>query len=225
MNRFIQATRDLQIKKVAENIRVENPNNAKYDLTTDIHKDDKYCTENENAGKSLSDNDDEINNFDEIGSGRQLHQCNECEASYVSKSGLYNHTSSKHKGVYFSCKHCGYKATFKGDLKKHQESIHEGVKYSCVQCDFLFTNQSNLRQHIKSLHEGAKYPCYKCDYYANNQSNLRQHKRSVHESVKYSCNQCNYQAVRLRSLKKHETSVHAGKEYCKQYGQQKIGKV
>ena len=81
-------------------------------------------------GTSFSNIDEEINNLDELESGKLL-QCEECEKSYKSKSALYLHTSSKHAGIVYSCQYCGYKAKYKGHLKQHKESVHEGVKYQC----------------------------------------------------------------------------------------------
>ena len=101
-------------------------------------------TENEYAGRSILDIVDEIINLDipssgDLGTGKKLYKCEECEASYKSKRGLSHHTSSKHEGIVYSCQYCGYKATKRGNLKQHKESVHEGVKYQCNQCDYQAT--------------------------------------------------------------------------------------
>ena len=89
MKRFAQAAKDLQIKKLAENIRMGNPTesvddleNNDYTSDNDLHEDNEEQTEHfkhENAGRSISDNVDEIINLDISG-------------SYESESGkpLYN---------------------------------------------------------------------------------------------------------------------------------------
>ena len=76
---------------------------------TEDHEDQ---TENKYAGGNYSDVADEIIDpgipgSDEIGPGKQLYKCEECEASYKTKMGLYFHTRSKHKGICYSCKYCG----------------------------------------------------------------------------------------------------------------------
>ena len=56
----------------------------------------------------------------ELGYGKKLFKCEECEESYKSKSGLWRHTSSKHEGLCYSCIYCGYEATLPDYLKTHQ---------------------------------------------------------------------------------------------------------
>ena len=116
----------------------------------------------EYAGRSFSSIADEIINLDipgndELGSGKQLqYKCEECDASFKSKSGLYRHTSSKHEGIAYSCQYCRYKATTQGSLKRHKESAHEGVKYQCNQCEYQATRKDNLNKHKESDNEGLK---------------------------------------------------------------------
>ena len=40
---------------------------------------------------------------DELRTGKPNYKCEECEARYTSKRGLYYHTSSKHEGICYSC--------------------------------------------------------------------------------------------------------------------------
>ena len=134
MKKFAQAAIDLQIKKLAENIRMgsssgprdnlENNVDVSYD---DIHEEGEDKTENTYAGRSISDIADEIISLDipgsdEPGASKQLYKCKECEASYKSRTGLNLHTNTKHGGICYSCKNCVYKATTKGTLKQHQNS-------------------------------------------------------------------------------------------------------
>ena len=79
---------------------------------------------------------DEIINLDlpgsdELGPGKQLYKCDECDASYKHKESLHKHTSSKHEGICYSCKYCGYKATQQGHLKRHQESVSSDIWRYC----------------------------------------------------------------------------------------------
>ena len=122
----------------------------------DINQDNEELIKNEYAERSILDTADEIINHDfpicdELGSGKQVYKCEECEARYKNKNGLYQHTRSKHEGIFYSCECCGYKATAKVTLKQHQESIHEGVKYSCKYCEFKATTQGNLKKHQESI--------------------------------------------------------------------------
>ena len=60
----------------------------------------------------------------EVVSGDAKFQCQDCERTFSSQPGLWNHT----------------------------KSIHEGVKYACNQCDYQATHKSNLQAHIKRIH-------------------------------------------------------------------------
>merc|ERR1712179_402156 len=112
IKKFAEAAKDLQIKKLAENIRLGNPSGPRDDdiddiPNEDIHEDDADEAEKEYTGRSILDAADEIINLafpcsDELGPGKKLYKCEECEASYKSKGALFNHTSSKHEGVCYS---------------------------------------------------------------------------------------------------------------------------
>ena len=131
MKKFAQAAIDLQIKKLAENIRMGSSSGPRDDLENnedvpydDIHEENEDKTENRYAGRSISDIADENISIDipgsgDLGASKQLYKCEECEASYKYKGGLREHTRSKHEGIYYSCKYCRYKASYKSDLKKH----------------------------------------------------------------------------------------------------------
>ena len=225
MRRFAQVAKDVQIKKLAENIGIGSPSesvdnieNNDDNTVEDINKENEAQIENEYTGRSISDIAEEIIRFDnpgsdELGSGKQLYKGEECEASNKHRKGLKIHASSKHERICYSCKYCGYKATLKGNLKKHEESIHEGVRYSCDQCDYHFGTQGNLSTHKKSVHEAIRYSCNQCDYDAKQQGHLKRHKKSVHEGVKYSCDQCDYRATQQGNLKNHKESIHGDVKY------------
>ena len=113
-------------------------------------------------------------------SSKRVHQCEECEAIYQSKSALHKHISSKHEGILYSCQYCGYAATQKSALKRHEESIHNGVKHSCNQCDYQATQFYHLKKHQKSVHEGMKYSCNQCNFLTGWKNNLRVHNDKKH---------------------------------------------
>ena len=214
MNRFTQAAKDLQIKKLAENIRMENPPeslNTNQDITNeDIYEGNEDQTEIKHTDVITILN---IHGRNEQGSGKKLYKCEECEASYKNRSGLYLHASSKHEGIFYSCKFCAFKATRQSNIKIHQESIHDGLKYSCNQCGHHATTKSKLKLHKESIHEGLKYPCNQCDYHAKEKGSLKKHKESIHKGVKYSCDHCKYQATRRDHLKRHQKSFHKDIQY------------
>ena len=64
----------------------------------------------------------------------------------------------------FSCNMCTKEYTNRGTLWQHKTSAHEGVRYSCDQCNSRsFTMADKLRRHKARAHEGVRYPCDQCD--------------------------------------------------------------
>ena len=171
MNRFLQTAKYLQIKKLVESVlsrnslfsQEQNANKYNQTISNGDASNQGILSNNEvlNDRQSVSSIADELINLnipsynpgsDELGSGKALYKCEDCEATYKRKESLLQHTRSKHEGIVYSCQQCSYKATTQGSLKMHQESIHEGVKYSCNQCEYQATRKYYLKTHKKSLH-------------------------------------------------------------------------
>ena len=112
---------------------VDDLENNDYMHNKEIHKDNENQVQNEYAGRSILNIADaminlDIPGWDELGSGKQVYKCEECDSSYKSKKALRYHTRSKHEGTKYSCNQCEYQATQKGHLKIHKKSVHEGIK-------------------------------------------------------------------------------------------------
>jgi hypothetical protein len=185
MDRFMEAIKDLQIKQLAEcfmtagNPFVNREEHTDADNMSTMTSDQDILTNIGNENElNVSSTVDEIHKLDirtyNTGeSGSQLYQCEECEAVFKSKRGLFFHTSSKHEGIVYSCYQCEYKTTRRGNLKTHHQSKHEGVKYSCNQCEYQATQHKSLKTHQESKHEGVRYSCNQCPYQATQQNNLK----------------------------------------------------
>jgi len=237
ISRFMQAATDLQIKQLSETVIPRNTftnqeepvtdddmERKNYDIfSLDIHVNREEDTGDNNDGKSISSIADELINLDipayspgsaELLTRNQLFNCTECEATYMTRQDLWQHTNSKHKGIVYSCHQCSYNATHLGNLKTHKQAVHAGVKYSCNQCEYQATRQRHLKTHKQAFHEGVKYFCNQCEYQSTQHRSLKTHQQAVHEGVKYVCNQCEYQTTLKSSLKFHINSVHEGVKYC-----------
>ena len=115
MNKLAQVAKDLQIRKLMENIRMGNllqpsndhlNNDDNPNENVDENKDNQ--TENECDGRNIKDMDDEIINIevpdiDALGSGKQFYKCGGCEASYKHMGTLMQHESRKHFNFNFKC--------------------------------------------------------------------------------------------------------------------------
>jgi hypothetical protein len=223
IDKFLDIAKDLQVKGLIQECVTGNQFFNREDEPVNNEDDAQYDTNNT---RSISDTIDEILDLDilaiitcsdEIGSGKQLYKCQECESVFKSKEGLRVHNRSTHEGMIYICNQCEYRATQQGNLKNHQQSKHEGVKYPCNQCEYQATTQGNLKNHQLSKHEGVKYSCNQCDYQATTQAALKNPQQSKHKGVKYFCNQCEYQAARQSHLKRHQQYKHEGVKYsCNQ---------
>jgi len=84
-------------------------------------------------------------------SGDAKFQCQDCEKTFISQVGLWQHTKSQHEGVKYACNQCDYQATTQSNLTRHIQYKHEGVKYACNQCDYQGSKEA-LRHHLKIKH-------------------------------------------------------------------------
>ena len=143
-------------------------------------------------------------------SKNRRYECDQCQKTYSSQSGLRDHKQSVHEGVKYRCDQCDYQARKQNHLTVHIQSKHEGVKYACDQCDYQATQQGHLTIHIRSKHEGIKYACNHCDHQFKQRCSLIQHIQSKHEGLTYACDQCDYQAPHQGNLKQHIQTTHKG---------------
>ena len=137
-------------------------------------------------------------------------QCDECDLTYKSSSGLWSHKQTIHEGVFFYCDQCNYKAGQTTALKLHKQCIHElKYEYVCDQCDFKAACQTNLNKHIANKHEEPKFLCHLCDFKCARRKYLINHVGVKHEGVRYACDQCEYKATRQDNLVTHKRKVHS----------------
>ena len=160
INKLIQAAKDLQIKQPEDTVITGNTFTNQeepaddYDMESriddiynpDIHVNSEKDTKYENDFPAYNPGSDEL------GSGKHLYKCEECEATYKRKKALRHHIGNKHEGIVYSCQQCSYKATQQSHLKQHQESVHEGVKYSCNQCEYQAGWKTLLKRHKSAKH-------------------------------------------------------------------------
>ena len=144
--------------------------------------------ENEDTN-SIATKDEDEDPFDTCEMDNQLkdketYNCNHCDKTYGTRSGLWTHIQVKHTGKKHPCPHCNYRATQKTSLREHIKTQHQGVRYTCHLCDYVATQKTNLMTHIKILHDGLRYPCKHCDFKAAGHSSLKKHLKSKHQIIK-----------------------------------------
>ena len=228
MDRFAQAAKDLQIKKLAGDIKMEIMVKPVADLVNNY---DSKVSDDQADYKSSKES------VDEIGSAKYLHKCEECKTRYISESALDLHNSRKHKrednlenkDIHPSCKnqaefeHPGTSSTNNEEkisslsipLKDRTGSDHS--LYKCEECQSRYKSRSALVLHTSRKHGGLVFFCNYCEYEATTKGDKNKHEKSIHEFVRYPCGQCDYQATTQSHLKRHQNSVHEGvRYYCNQ---------
>lgn len=80
----------------------------------------------------------------------KLFPCDECNASYTSKSNLNRHKQTHMKDAPFKCKYCTHGFQSKHYLMEHIKKRHnERMLYRCITCWKMFQRRAQLEQHRK----------------------------------------------------------------------------
>ena len=136
------------------------------------------------------------------------YQCNFCNKSYSTYSGLSKHQQfhcaanedSAAKKT-FSCKHCEKVYVSLGALKMHIRT--HTLPCKCMQCGKAFSRPWLLQGHIRT-HTGEKpFTCPHCNRAFADRSNLRAHLQTHSDVKKYSCPTCSKTFSRMSLLSKH----------------------
>lgn len=84
---------------------------------------------------------------------KKKHQCQSCEKSYSTSTGLKQHVDSAHLGKRpFECDICGKAFARNTLLKIHKDSVHHGIRHPCQECGRQFSGRNRLLEHIRKTH-------------------------------------------------------------------------
>ena len=115
--------------------------------------------------------------------GEKPHKCDDCSASFETKSRLFRHQISHSEVKPFMCDVCLMSFTANYILKRHM-MIHSGVKpFMCHVCLMSFTENQHVKRHMM-IHTGEKpYKCGSCSYKCSRKDYLDKHRRSMHAAT------------------------------------------
>ena len=92
------------------------------------------------------------------------HECNICHRSYIHDKSLKRHmkTHSKRSRIMFPCQNCDATFDTKSDLKKHERTHLGNRPFKCEECGSTFTQSSALRRHERIHLDVKPYSCPDC---------------------------------------------------------------
>jgi len=139
-----------------------------------------------------------------------LYPCDECGASFSSKSGLYNHKTVHRTTVdcLYTCPTCT-KVFNRRDTFKEHILIHTGPRHKCPHCPKDFVQRSNLKRHIR-IHLGIKpYKCALCDSTFSDKGACNSHMKTHTGEEREACEKCGLVFSKKQKLKYH-MRTHTG---------------
>lgn len=141
------------------------------------------------------------------------YQCTQCNAKFVTQTGLSIHTRVKHDKTVearteaYNCEVCAKEFKDAQTLKNHSR-VHlpddEKFPYKCETCGKRLANRHSLKNHILTVHLQSKMiACHLCTKTFSSRSNLRSHLIS-HTTENVKCPECNLVFKNRISLQSHK---------------------
>ncbi|XP_053691162.1 oocyte zinc finger protein XlCOF7.1-like [Sabethes cyaneus] len=107
-------------------------------------------------------------------------KCEECNACYVSKCGLSQHTKWVHGlELDFPCEKCGKNFSSEEKLTTHRKRHNQADKpYKCDQCTRQYMHKNDLKRHKYKHSNNAPFACNQCDKRFSRNDHLALHLRT-----------------------------------------------
>ncbi|VEN54059.1 unnamed protein product [Callosobruchus maculatus] len=156
----------------------------------------------------------------------EAHRCVHCNATFKSKTSLYDHTIKKHSemidsvpGKIHECTHCTYKSTSKNLLTRHMKTHPGSPGYEinkCMHCHLKFKGKASLDEHIVRRHpefidsvSRNIHECKRCTFKTTLQSyftkNMLKHAKADSLCM---CIHCTETFKTKKGLDNHMVSTH-----------------
>ncbi|XP_032180619.1 zinc finger protein 549-like isoform X1 [Mustela erminea] len=141
--------------------------------------------------------------------GESLHECSQCEKSFISKKRLLEHQRIHTGERLYKCSECETSFVYKSRLLEHQR-VHTGGKpHECSKCGKFFKNKSSLNQHWK-VHTGERpHQCSECGKSFPYKSRLLEHQRIHTRERPNKCSECGKSFIYKKKLLEHQR-IHTG---------------
>ena len=165
--------------------------------------------------------------------GQNHYQCEMCNKSFKSRSGLIRHQMLHRMNKSFFCHLCGKGFKRKSHLQRHEMTHNKREKhekpYTCEKCDKHFTEKAGLKRHEFVHRDEKPHKCQKCEESFTRKDSLMQHMVKKHDQVphipdvnKYmiengcaaihQCDECDKSFPYKPFLTQHKLQQHIGKD-------------
>ena len=138
-------------------------------------------------------------------------QCEICDRSFKSQTGLSIHSSLLHKDSNFYCSKCDIQIDGATTLEFHEQTVHENVKINpCHICGKSFISPAKREVHLKTVHNVKRaYKCDKCGKCFATKHYFSRHIEKVHSKLmKFKCDQCEKAFNIEKDYKIHMKAIH-----------------
>ena len=94
-------------------------------------------------------------------------KCDQCDFTCKAKGKkqgymiIYQHISSKHEGLIYTCESCEYKSEYKANFEQHKRAMHSAKVFNCTQCDYVSSIKRAMTKHTQNVHFEKKFQCEK----------------------------------------------------------------
>ncbi|XP_046899813.1 zinc finger protein 180-like [Hypomesus transpacificus] len=135
--------------------------------------------------------------------GKTIHQCQQCNKTFISESFLIMHMRTHTGKKPFQCQKCNKQFAQKCNLVGHMRT-HSGEKpFHCQQCNKRFAYKGSVVGHMRT-HTGEKpFQCPQCNKRFAHKGSVVGHMRTHTGEKPFQCQQCDKQYADKKSIVGH----------------------
>lgn len=113
-------------------------------------------------------------------SDARKYNCDLCQKSFKTDSGLYAHRKTHADSYDYSCQICLKKFKFKVHLARHLTVHTQEKNFFCRFCSKSFGVKDNLNKHLRTHYKLFEFKCHICEFMTSQQRYLTMHMKTSH---------------------------------------------
>ena len=150
--------------------------------------------------------------IEDIHSKSSLQECRICEFTTNSIIHMYEHNSTEHINIRYSCDKCDSRLTSERNLEAHKTTRHSTERtFICSICCYSFTKKKSLKNHEERVHSTTTVECPECSKSFTHEAHLKTHLRYHNDAQQLKCEHCGKGFVSGQKLSEH-INTHTGEK-------------